>query len=243
MSYTRDYTRSLRRCEEARSRPDRPQVFSMRGREWDLLDDVFAPVFSPATEACLDMVEFPRAGSVLEMGSGCGLIAVEAALAGCRVVAADISPQAVENTRLNAARHHVGDRLLAVESDLFSAVPADERFDLVVWNSNYVLAPEDYQFDGMHQQAYVDPGYRAHRRFLEEAPGRLTAGGSVLLSFSTRGDLDTLRRMADDCDRTLSVLRTRTVREGTEDIVYRLVEVSVATTRAHRPAGLLTTWS
>lgn len=56
MRQTQSYERSLARCAESRTRADRPRVFSMRGYEWDLLDEVFAPIHSPSTETALDFL-------------------------------------------------------------------------------------------------------------------------------------------------------------------------------------------
>ncbi|WP_307825486.1 methyltransferase domain-containing protein [Streptomyces sioyaensis] len=154
-SPTRSHVRSLARCEAARTHQDLPRVFTLRGRDWDLLDEVFAPDLSPSTELALDFLGLsaPSAplgagpapvsrGRMLEIGSGAGVVSVLAALSGYdRVVAADINEHAVRNTGLNIARHGVGDRVRAVHSDLFAALPPAERFDTVFWSSNYVLAP------------------------------------------------------------------------------------------------------
>src|SRR6185312_1290822 len=50
------YLRSLERSRHARTRMDRPAVFTMCGREWDLLPDVFAPIYSPSTGAALEFL-------------------------------------------------------------------------------------------------------------------------------------------------------------------------------------------
>ncbi|MFD0884363.1 hypothetical protein ACFQ08_07330, partial [Streptosporangium algeriense] len=71
-----DYRRSLRRSEQSRTRDDRPRVFRLAGREWDLLDDVFAPVYSSSTEVFLELLDLPAAGTMLEVGCGAGVIAV-----------------------------------------------------------------------------------------------------------------------------------------------------------------------
>ncbi|MEV7021662.1 class I SAM-dependent methyltransferase [Kitasatospora sp. NPDC093558] len=206
----------------------------MAGREWDLLDGVFAPPFSATTGTAMELLgltgdhvpAYRRDGSFLEIGSGTGIIAVTAALAGCgRVVASDISPVAVENTRLNAERHGVGGRVRSVHSDLFDALGPDERFDTVYWHSNFVLAPAEYSYRGDHERAYVDPGYRAHRRYLTEAPLRLAPGGAALLQFSTRGDVDRLRAIAAACGRTLVTRRRREFAEGAETLEHLLFEI------------------
>ncbi|CAM5723742.1 Methyltransferase OS=Streptomyces fumanus OX=67302 GN=GCM10018772_36780 PE=4 SV=1 [Streptomyces fumanus] len=140
--------------------------------------------------------------------------------------ATDINPRAVDNAALNALRHGVADRVRALHSDLFDAIGADQRFDTVYWHSNFVLAPADHRYESVHDRAYVDPGYAAHRRYLREAPRWTTPGGSVLLHFSDRGDLDRLHELADASGRRLEVLRRTRMREGTELVEHMLIKVS-----------------
>lgn len=237
MSEVRSYLRSLERSQDSLTREDRPRTFTMNAREWDLLDEVFAPPHTSSTGAAMGLLGLagprrePWHGSLLEIGCGTGVIAVSAALAGSpRVIASDINPHAVRNTALNAARHGVADRVRAVHSDLFAGLADDERFDTVYWHSNFVLAPPDYRYRSVHEQAYVDPGYAAHRRYLEEAPLRLAPGGRALLHFSSRGDAKALRRAARECDRELRELSSTTVRDGAVPVEHTLLEVSVVRT-------------
>ncbi|MGW3953575.1 50S ribosomal protein L11 methyltransferase [Streptomyces sp. NPDC004752] len=243
MKGVRSYERSLARSRLARSREDRPEVFTLHGRQWDLLDDVFAPPFSPSTGVAMDLLGLtgsgrPPAGSFLEIGCGTGVIAVSAALAGCDpVVAADINPHAVRNTGLNAARHGVAGRVRALQSDLFAGIPEAARFDTVYWHSNFVLAPPGYRHRDDHERAYVDPGYEAHLRYLRQAPRRLAEGGRVLLHFSSRGDLEALRLSVAGDGKDLRPIASATVREGTrgtEAVEYTLLELITA---AGRPAA------
>ncbi|MFE5811459.1 methyltransferase domain-containing protein [Streptomyces sp. NPDC056491] len=228
----RDYERSLARSAQSRTRADRPREFDLRGRKWNLLDDVFCPTYSPSTGIALDFLGWtedwttPRRGSMLEIGCGTGVIAITGALAGCeRVVASDINPQAVANARLNAQRHGLADRVEAVHSDLFDSLDPAERFDLVFWSSNYVLAPAGHVYGSVHDMAYVDPGYAAHRRFLAEAPDRLTPGGSALLHFSSRGDLRALHALAAETGRELRTLSSTVVQEGAHPVDHLLLEI------------------
>lgn len=244
MQEARDYMRSLERSRTALTRKDRPSVFTMYGREWDLFPEVFAPIYSPATGISMDFlglsesVEVPCTGSLLEIGCGTGVIAVSAALAGCeRVVASDINPAAVLNAAANAARHDVFEQVRTVRGDLFGGLNEGERFDTIFWNSNYVLAPEDYEYGSVHECAYVDPGYAAHRRFLAEAPGWLTPTGSVLLHFSTRGDLVSLLRIAGEAGRRVRTVQSVVVQEGAHQVEHMLLEVTPAQAPARRTAA------
>ncbi|MFJ3235190.1 methyltransferase domain-containing protein [Streptomyces sp. NPDC086787] len=218
-----DYRRSLERSRQSLGRADRPAVFSLAGRQWDLLDEVFAPVYSPSTGVALDFLgltepvggDRSHRGSFLEIGCGTGVIAVTAALAGHGpVVASDINPRAVRNAAGNARRHGMTDRVRTVHGDLFSGLGDDERFDTVFWSSNYVLGPDHYEYRSVHERAYVDAGYRSHRRYLEQAPHRTTPGGRALLHFSSRGDRRLLAGIAEQTGRELRVLSSCQVREG-----------------------------
>ncbi|WP_254802883.1 methyltransferase domain-containing protein [Kitasatospora sp. SUK 42] len=225
------YERSLGRSRESLTRADRPDVFTMYDREWDLFPEVFAPVYSPSTRVGIEFLNLARprtrdGGSFLEMGCGTGLTATMALFAGYdRVVASDINRMAVANAAANAERHGVGDRLRTVHGDLFLGLEPEERFDVVFWSSNYVLAPAEYSYRSAHERAYVDPGYHAHRRYLAEAPLRTTSTGRALLHFSDRGDVPALYGMADECGAELRLLATRQVRESEygDDVVDHLL--------------------
>ena len=231
-SDVRSYLGSLERSRWSRTEAVRPRVFSLAGRDWDLLDQVFAPPHHASTAVALELLGITApstvtlTGSLLEIGSGTGVIAVSAALRHCRtVVAADINPHAVENTALNAERHGVAHRVRSLHSDLFSGLGPDERFDTVVWSSNYVLAPTDFEYRAVHERAYVDPGYAAHRRYLAEARNWTTEGGRVLLHFSSRGDLAALGAIASATGCRLRLLKSTSVLEGADLIVHQLFEV------------------
>ncbi|MEU3785780.1 HemK2/MTQ2 family protein methyltransferase [Streptomyces sp900129855] len=75
---------------------------------------------------------------VLDLGTGSGLLAVEAARLGGRVTAVDISWRAIAVAWLNALLN--GQSLRVRHGDLAAAVPG-RRFDLVTANPPYVPAP------------------------------------------------------------------------------------------------------
>ena len=100
-------------------------------------------VYRPQTDTRLLGRAMRREGvgaetDVLDLGTGSGMLAVEAARLGGRVTAVDISWRAVAATWLNAMLN--GQTLSVCHGDLATAVP-DRRFDLVISNPPYVPAP------------------------------------------------------------------------------------------------------
>ncbi|MBL3808344.1 methyltransferase [Streptomyces sp. BRB081] len=194
---------------QALTQQDRELEFTLLDREWTQLPGVLGGEYNYATG--LFASALPRGGvdSMLEMGCGCGVASVTAALAGVpKVTALDINPAAVRTTELNARRHGVADRVTARTSDLFSALAPDETFDLVFWNSPFIETPPDRQNDSDLAYHFFDPDYTMHRRFLAEVGGRLTARGRLFLGFSfAMGSPDSLRKVSAEAGFDLRVHR------------------------------------
>jgi release factor glutamine methyltransferase len=189
---------------------DSPTSFSLFGREWDLLHDVFSPVYCYSTQLFTMWLPYPIGGTLLEVGSGTGVIAVTAALRGCvQVTAVDISEAAVRNTLLNVHRHGVEHRVRVLHSDLFDALDAGERFDVIFWNSNFIEPPATFDHNSALSATIFDPNYATHQRFLQSATHRLKENGRLLLGFSNLGNKELLNKLSSD-----SGLRVQTIRSS-----------------------------
>jgi release factor glutamine methyltransferase len=195
---------------DARKQCNEDRVFTLHGREWHQLAGVVGSEYNTATGLFAEWLPVEGVKSMLEMGAGCGVAAITAALAGCpEVVAVDINPNAVESSRMNARKHGVADRVTCLESDLFAAVDPQARFDLVFWNSPFI----DNEFvreggDDYFVDHFFDPGYALHDRFCVELPRHLTEHGRAFLGFSTAmGDVTEVERIAGRHGLTLRPFR------------------------------------
>ncbi|UVK49653.1 methyltransferase (plasmid) [Mesorhizobium sp. AR02] len=129
--------------------------------------------------------------SVLEIGCGFGLPGLYLARLGATsLVACDIDPKAVANTLENAARNGIRN-VKVIQSDIFSNISPDQKFDFIFWNCPSIFAPSDYEYRDSLERGAINPGYKLLRRFLSEGPAFLTEAGSILLGLASdaRDDL------------------------------------------------------
>jgi ribosomal protein L3 glutamine methyltransferase len=138
-------------------------------------------------------VDPERVGTVLDLCTGSGCIAIACALAfpQARVVGADISTDALDVARINVGRHGVGDRLVLRQSDLFAGLQG-ERFDLIVSNPPYVPAgdiaglPAEYGHEPSLALAAGDDGLAIVERMLGVAADHLTDQGVLVVEIGDR---------------------------------------------------------
>jgi ribosomal protein L11 methyltransferase len=112
------------------------------GRTEILLDPsvIFGSGFHATTRLCLETLELlilesgMQINSVLDLGTGTGLLAVAAAKLGVqRVTALDNNPLAVEVARANTERNGCADIVEVRQFDLMEGLP-DTEYDLVISN-------------------------------------------------------------------------------------------------------------
>lgn len=121
-------------------------------------------------------------------GSGCIGISIAHQKLDARITATDISPDALDVARRNAARHGVADRLHFVQGDLFAAVPPGSLFDAIVCNPPYVTVGElaTLAVDVREHEPRLaldggPDGLAFYRRIAAEAEAFLIPGGFLLL--------------------------------------------------------------
>ena len=118
-------------------------------------------------------------------GSGCIGIATALHLPACEVDLADISEEALAVARRNITRHDLGERVRAVASDLFDALPG--RYDLIVSNPPYVDArdlatmPAEFRHEPSLALGAGADGLDIVRRILGEARKHLSERGVLIV--------------------------------------------------------------
>ncbi len=157
------------------------------GRSLTILPGVFSPkVFRTGAWLAEFVTQgVVRAGeSVLDLGTGSGAIALAAAEPADRVVAIDLSAEAVRCARANAAANGLEDRVEVREGDLFGPLRSDERFDLVLFNPPFYRGAPSSAADAAWRSEDVP------ERFAGELGARLTDRGRALVVLSSDCDVD-----------------------------------------------------
>jgi release factor glutamine methyltransferase len=156
----------------------------------------------PETEHVLEaaLAALPEDGAALDLCTGSGVLGVTLALErkGARVVATDLSADALAVAAENAAALAAAVDLR--QGDLFGPVPPGERFHVIVSNPPYVPSGE---LAGLSAEVRHEPrsaldggpdGLSLLRRIVAGAPERLLPGGALVLEMHER-HLEALPRL------------------------------------------------
>ncbi len=115
-------------------------------------------------------------------GSGCLAILMAHVFPNARVVAADLSDDALEVARRNISEYGLEHRIEAIRSDVFNGLEG-RRFDLIVCNPPYVTAesmeslPPEYRHEPTMALAAGRDGLDVVRRVIARAKAHLEPGG------------------------------------------------------------------
>jgi release factor glutamine methyltransferase len=128
----------------------------------------------------------PEKRTAADIGTGSGCIAVTLAkhIPDLRMLAIDLSPEALEAAQKNAARHEVQEQITFRRGDLLDGL--DSRLDLICANLPYIPHPSLAGLDvAKHEPSLAlnggADGLELIRRLLKNAPDRLAPGGMILL--------------------------------------------------------------
>lgn len=185
----------------------------------------FLPAFYPPREDTFLLLPFarpPRRSTLLEIGTGSGLLALEAGRAGARVVATDRNPHALKRVRTLALAEEL--EVAVVRTDLASGLG---RFDRVLANPPYLPTTSGERDPDRWHDLALDggpDGLRVTERLVARVGDHLTASASAFLVTSSVQDPEGLRRIREDWGRhgRVEVVAERLL-EGEERLeVWRL---------------------
>ena len=118
-------------------------------------------------------------GVILDMGTGTGILAIAAVKSGAENVdAVDIYEDAVKCAKHNIELNQLSSKVKVWQSDLFSKIPSEKKYDLIIANLPILNYPEtDLRFHSLS-----DPNFQYHKRLFEEVQKYIKENGIVRLA-------------------------------------------------------------
>ena len=173
-------------------RIDREPVSKILGRRefWGRLFSISENVLDPRadTETLIDFVIEKPVKSVLDLGTGSGVIAVTLACewTEVQVTAIDISEDALSLAKINAEKYNVQDKIHSLKSDWFERVKGS--FDLIISNPPYIglveqdkISAEVIKYDPKIALFAGRDGLDAYKKIIPSLPIFLNPNGFVAL--------------------------------------------------------------
>lgn len=166
--------------------------------------------------------------TVLEIGTGTGLLSLVCLQAGAKsVLATDINPAAVANAKYNAAMLELDQnfelRQVAQSAPhAFSVIESNERFDLILSNPPW----EDGKVEQPADHALYDPDFELMDSLLLGLPEHLNPGGRCLLAYGHVPAITRLLAKAQEFNLETKVLDDRKLDDLPQDFLPgMLIEV------------------
>jgi release factor glutamine methyltransferase len=195
-------TEVLRIFEKMRSEKN-PYDLDCKGVTISILPNVYSPkYFTDSLWFAEELSRIAAQKTLLEIGTGSGIIAVFCARHGAHVVATDISAEAINNARLNAARHRVD--ISVREGNMYDPIRSDEKFDLIFWNHpfhNWNAPVADVLL-----RAGLDHNYEGLKEYIRSAKAHLSENGRLLLGTGDHADLETIASIAAENNYLVTLL-------------------------------------
>lgn len=168
-----------------------------------LVIDLHPEVYEPAEDSFLliEALKINYGDKILEIGTGCGLIALECARCGAQVICTDVNPFAVQLAHHNSKRNcqMLKGTLEVRDGDLFSTIKERELFDIVIFNPPYLPASDEKKVCGWLDVATDGgkDGVQVTKRFIEGIKKYLSQNGRAYFVFSSLSDMVKLEKYLD----------------------------------------------
>jgi len=137
-------------------------------------------------------------GRVLDMGTGTGVLAIEASQKADYVIGVDINKDALDYAKKKAKAMGI-ENIKFVYSDLFSYFKRyPDRFDLIIFNPPYLPEKKAEPKKLKLQISGGKKGYEILEKFFSEAGDYLAMDGKILVVFSTLTGVDKVHEILEN---------------------------------------------
>jgi HemK-related putative methylase len=168
----------------------KPVTVQILRKTFAILPGVFRPDITEATIFQIENTKVRPTDVVWEVGCGSGIQSIFLALKAKQVLATDINPMAVKNTKQNALKFGL-DNLNVRKGSLTKPIKSCEIFDLVVFNPPFFKGkPASI----LEKAWFEDARFWPH--FFKNVKSHLKPSSRLEICYSSFADLDGLIRIA-----------------------------------------------
>jgi release factor glutamine methyltransferase len=156
---------------------------------------VYKNVFIPCEDSIPLLLNYKvqKGERVLDVGTGSGVLAIFAALAGARsVVAVDWNEYAVVNARTNAKLYGLETVINVRHADVFDAIKEDEKFDVIIANLPFM----NKCAADVVETSIWDSNLYANRKFFSGVRDFLAPGGRIYTAQADFGAVEEILKLA-----------------------------------------------
>lgn len=160
---------------------------------------------------------------VLDMGCGSGILSLIAASNGAYVTSVDINPHAVVATTINVERNKFSDRIHAFQSDLFTNIPGESRFDIILFNPPYYLKEPT---NDQERAFFGGDDFRVMKEFAQQVKSFLKNDGTIYIIFTS--DIDEKKILSFFESNALNITPVKSKRKLFERLtIYSITDLAV----------------
>lgn len=193
-----------------KSVPDEGRTITYLGKKFHVYPNTFWPFLD--SQPLVRNFRIHAGDSVLDVGTGSGVIAIFACYAqASRVLALDVNPAAIRSARRNAREHGFDSIMEVRRSDLFAQV-GDEQFDVITANLPFRNKPAP----DVVARSQWDTGFQTNTAFFQQVGKHLKPGGRLYFAHSNFGDVDEVRRLAKEAGFRVRLLASSVPGEAEE---------------------------
>ena len=149
---------------------------NFNGIEYEECEEVYPP--AEDTFLLIDNLIIDKSDSVLEIGTGTGLVSICASYKCSQVTSTDINPYALKCAETNVKLNN-RTNINIIHSDLFENI--GNKYDLILFNTPYLPVTEEEHVNDNYSKSWDggENGREIIDKFLKEAPHYLKKGGKI----------------------------------------------------------------
>lgn len=146
---------------------------------------VFDPTLGEGSQIMAKIKHLFVGDDILEIGTGTGALAILAAENAKKVVATDISQNAIDCAKENISKYNLNYKIELRKGDLFNVINEGEEFDIILFNPPFLNGIPETNLE----YSYYDNDYKTLDRFFSEASKHVKSSGAIIICFGGVGDV------------------------------------------------------